>query len=194
MLFGSRDMSTLLLWKEIGLPALALALAAWAGWLDWRSRRIPNWLTVPSLGLGFVISTLTWGWPGAKAALEGAGLALGLLLPFVLARGLGAGDWKLMGALGAFLGPQRTMVVLLGTVLIAGLMSVSEMIRQRRTQQTLENTFTLIHAWITFRIRPARQGLTLDSPGMMAVPFGVAAAVSTVLFFGIKSALALRLF
>jgi prepilin peptidase CpaA len=194
LLFGSRTMSTLLLWKEIGVSALALTLAAWAGFLDWRSRRIPNWLTVPSLGLGLVISTLAWGWPGTKAALEGAGLALGFLLPFVLARGLGAGDWKLMGALGAFLGPSRTLLVLFGTILIAGLMSVIEMIRQRRVKQTLENTLTLIHAWITFRVRPAKHGLTLDSPGMMAVPFGVAAAFSTVLFFCIQSAMALRLF
>ena len=141
-----------------------------------------------------MIGTLAWGWPGAKAALEGAGLALGFLLPFVLARGLGAGDWKLMGALGAFLGPQRTIVVLLGTVLIAGLMSVIEMVRQRRVKQTLENMVTLVHAWVTFRVRPARQSITLDNPGMMAVPFGVAAAFSTVLFFCIKSALVLRLF
>lgn len=170
------------------VAVLALAVAIWAGWLDWRSRRIPNWLTVPALATGIAANTLAWGWPGAKAALEGAGLALALLLPLVLARGLGAGDWKLMGALGAFLGPSRLVVVLLGTVFIAGLMAVAQMVRSRRVIQTLSNLWVLLLAIATFGIRGQRENLTLDNPGLMALPFGVAAALSTILFFGALSA------
>src|SRR5438094_5629721 len=51
----------------------------------------------------FRSNTIVWRLPGTRAGLQGAGLALALLLPFVVLRGLGAGDWKLMGALGAFL-------------------------------------------------------------------------------------------
>ena len=133
------------------------------------------------LGLG--ANALAGGWPGAKAALEGAGLALGLLLPFVLARGLGAGDWKLMGALGAFLGPARLVVVLLGTVFIAGAMAVAEMVRRKRIKQTLANLWTLVLIIVTFGHRSARENISLDNAGLMALPFGVAAALSTVLFF-----------
>ncbi len=174
---------------ELVLSGLALVLAIWAGWLDWRARRIPNWLTIPALLLGIGVNTLAWGWPGTKAALEGAGLGLGLLLPFVLARGLGAGDWKLMGALGAFLGPNRLIVVLLGTVFIAGIMAVAQMIRSRRVKQTLSNLWVLLLAIVTFGIHRQRENITLDNPGLMALPFGVAAALSTVLFFGTLSAL-----
>jgi prepilin peptidase CpaA len=166
-----------------------LALAVWAGWLDWRSRRIPNWLTVPALLLGIGVNTLARGWPGTKAGLEGAGLGLGLLLPFVLARGLGAGDWKLMGALGSFLGPSRLVTVLMGTVLIAGIMAVVQMVRSRRVKQTLSNLGVLLLTMMTFGIRGQRQHITLDNPGLMSLPFGVAAAFSTVLCFGALSAL-----
>src|ERR1043166_2446284 len=114
---------------------LAVLLAGWAGWLDWRSRRIPNWLTVPALLLGIAVNAIAGGVAGGEAGLLGAGLGLALLLPFVLLRGLGAGDWKLMGALGAFLGPGRLLVVLFGTILIAGLMAVVEMVRRRRVKQ-----------------------------------------------------------
>ena len=169
------------LWAFV-LAGLTLALAVWGGWLDWRSRRIPNWLTVPALLLGLGANALAGGWPGAKAALEGAGLGLGLLLPFVLARGLGAGDWKLMGALGAFLGPARLVVVLLGTVFIAGAMAVAEMVRRKRIRQTLANLWTLILIILTFGHRSARENISLDNPGLMALPFGVAAALSTVVF------------
>ncbi len=172
------------LWKEVVLSAGALGLAVCAGWLDWRVRKIPNWLTVPSLLFGLVVSGALWRWPGLKSSLEGAGICLGLLLPFVLARGLGAGDWKLMGALGSFLWPKRVIVVLLGTVLIAGLMSVVEIVRQRKVRETLRNLLTLFVAFTTFHVNNVR-AVSLDKPGLLKIPFGVAAALSTVSFFAL---------
>ena len=103
-------------------------------------------------------------------------------MPFVLLRGLGAGDWKLMGALGAFLGPERTVVVLLGTVLIAGMMAVVEVIRQRKVRETLSNLWMLFVAYSTFHAGIARP-ISLDNPGLLKIPFGVAAALSTGVFF-----------
>ena len=169
-------------WKEVVISGGALVLASWAGWLDWRIRKIPNWLTVPALLVGLVLSGVLWRWPGIKASLEGAGLCLGLLLPFVLARGLGAGDWKLMGSLGSFLGPQRVFIVLLGTFLIAGLMSMVEVVRQRKVRETVRNLWTLLLAYSTFRVSNVR-AISLDNPGLLKIPFGVAAALSTVFFF-----------
>lgn len=177
------------LWKEFAISILGLLFTGWAGWLDWRTRRIPNWLTVPALLAGLAINTLLFGWTGTKSGLEGAGLGLGLLLPFVLARGLGAGDWKLMGALGALLGPQKFVAVLLGTVFIAGIMAVVEMVRRRRVKQTLANTVVLIHAFATFGLRPKKENITLDNPGLMAQPFGVAAALAMTIFVCAQSAL-----
>ncbi len=171
------------------LPSMALLLALLAGWLDWRSRRIPNWLTVPALGGGLLANTVAWGWLGSKAALEGAGLGLALLLPFVLLRGLGAGDWKLMGALGAWVGPSRLVVVLLGTVLIAGTMAIFQMIRYGRVRETLKHMVVLFGILATFGVWGQRHNLTIDNPSLMKLPFGVAAAASTVLFFGTLSAL-----
>ena len=171
------------------LASLALSLAMWAGWLDWRLRRIPNWLTVPALGAGLAANTVACGWQGTKEGLEGAGLGLALLLPFVLLRGLGAGDWKLMGALGALLGPSRLLVVLLGTIFIAGAMAVVQTIRHGRVKETLYNVGVLFVILITFGVRGQRHNLTLDNPGLMKLPFGVAAAVSTLLLFGTLSAL-----
>lgn len=170
------------LWKEVVISGGAMGLASWAGWLDWQIRKIPNRLTVPALLVGLVLSAGLWHWPGLKASLEGAGICLGLLLPFVLVRGIGAGDWKLMGALGAFLWPQRVFIVLLGTFLIAGLMSFVEVVRQRKVQETFRNLWTLLLAYSTFHVSNVR-AITLDNPGLLKIPFGVAAALSTVSFF-----------
>jgi len=159
------------------LPAL---LAVIAGVLDWRSRRIPNWLTVPALAVGIVVNSWLRGWPGAKDSLLGVGLGLGLLLPFVLIRSLGAGDWKLIGALGAFLGPQRLLTVLFVTVLAAGIMALVLVIWKRRLLQTLRNIGRLLASLLSFHL--PGQELTLDNPQSTKVPFGVAVAAAVIVY------------
>ncbi len=161
---------------------LALIFVGWAAWWDWRSRRIPNWLTVPALVVGVTVNALVGGWSGARASLEGAGLALGLLLPVVLLRGLGAGDWKLAGGLGAFIGPAGFLTVLFYSILIAGAMAVFEMIRQRKTVTTLSNLWQLVKGFFIFGLRPNPR-ISLDNPGLLKLPFGVAAALATAIAF-----------
>lgn len=164
---------------------VALGFVGWAGWLDWHSRRIPNWLTVPGLAVGLGTNTAAWGWHGTKAALGGASLALALLLPLVLLRSLGAGDWKLMGALGAFLGSKQILLVLLGTIFITGIMAIVQIIWQKRVKTTLANLWVLVHGFFVFGLRP-HPVITLDNPGLLTLPFGTAAAVATMICYGAK--------
>lgn len=159
---------------------LAAIPALVAGWTDWRSRRIPNWLTVPTLLLGILANSVAAGWIGAKEALLGAGLGLGILLPFVLIRSLGAGDWKLIGALGAFLGPSRLITVLMWTILVAGLMAVVMIIWTKRVRQTARNLAHMIAGLFTLHL-PGPE-VSLDNPESSKIPFGVAVAVTVVLY------------
>ena len=159
---------------------LATIPAVIAGWTDWRTRRIPNWLTVPALVLGIAANSLALGWYGAKEALLGAGLGLGLLLPFVLIRSLGGGDWKLVGALGAFLGPPRLIAVLVATILVAGAMALVLVVWKRRVGQTLRNVGRMLAAMFTLHL-PGPE-VSLDNPESLKVPFGVAVAVAVVLY------------
>ena len=160
--------------------ALAAIFSLVAGWTDWRSRRIPNWLTVPGLLAGIVFNTAAFGWAGAKGSLLGTALGLGLLLPFVMIRSLGAGDWKLIGALGAILGPQRLIVVLIGTILVNGIMAVILVIWKRRGWQTLRNLASLVGSLLTLH-KPSSE-LSLDNPDAIKIPFGVAVAITVTAF------------
>jgi len=161
--------------------ALAIALAITAGWTDWRTRRIPNWLTVPGLFAGILANVLTQGWrSGLKASLLGAGLGLLLLLPFVLLRSLGAGDWKLAGALGAFVGPGVLIDMLMGSIFLAGIMALGLIIYKRRFKETLRNIVRLLGSMLTLRM-PAPE-VSLDNPNSLKVPYGVALALATVLY------------
>src|ERR1700678_2985102 len=166
------------------IPALLVATVA--GVLDWRYRRIPNWLTVSGLVAGVAVNTILNGWPGLKAALLGTLLGLVLLLPFVLIRSLGAGDWKLAGALGACLGPRLLFSVLMGTVLVAGVMALAVVIWKGRLKRTLMNIMHLLAALLSLRLPSAE--VSLDDPQSIKIPFGVAMAL-TVLCFALGRAL-----
>ena len=161
---------------------LTLALTILAALLDWRSRRIPNWLTVPGLLSGVVVHALIAGWPGALFALKGAGLALILLLPLVALRALGAGDWKLMGAVGAFVGWQMFLFVLLGSIFASGIMAIVQVYRTGRVMETLKNMVTLVRGFFAFGLKKNPQ-ISLDNPRLLKLPFGVAVAAATLVCF-----------
>ena len=171
---------------EDGLRPVILAgavlLALIACWTDLRSRRIPNWLTVPAFIVGVVVNAVLGGLAGLKTSLLGALVGLGLLLPFVLLRSLGAGDWKLAGALGAFAGPSLLVRLLLLSVFVAGVMAAALVIYKGRVRQTLRNIGHILVSLVTFRLPGPR--VSLDNPESLKVPYGVALAVS-VLFYGI---------
>jgi len=165
------------------IPAALVAIAA--GFLDWRYRRIPNWLTASGLAAGVAVNTILFHWPGLKAALLGTALGLGLLLPFILVRSLGAGDWKLAGALGACLGPRQLLSVLVGTILVAGVMALAVVVWKGRLKRTLANIAQLLAALLSLRM-PASE-VSLDNPQSTKIPFGVAMAL-TVLLYGMGRA------
>jgi prepilin peptidase CpaA len=80
-----------------------------ASFMDLRSGKIPNWLTLPAILLGVALSLLTGGRDGLFNSVTGLAVGSGLLLlPFVLG-GMGGGDVKLLGAIGAFEGPVMTI-------------------------------------------------------------------------------------
>src|SRR5215469_10384718 len=162
--------------------AFAIGVTLLAAFVDFRSRKIPNWLTVSAFILAVALHAVLAGWSGAKFSLEGAGLALVLLLPLVLLRALGAGDWKLMGTVGAFFGPVLFLFVLLGSFLVSGLMAFVEMMRAHRVVQTVRNLGVLIRGFVSFGLR-ANPKISLDNPELLKLPFGVAVAISTIACF-----------
>jgi len=160
------------------IPAALVAIGA--GVLDWRSRRIPNWLTVPGAAVGIAVNTFLYRWSGLKTALLGMALGLVLLLPFVLVRSLGAGDWKLAGALGACLGPRPLVAVLVAAILVAGVMALAVVVWTGRLKQTLANIAHIVAALFSLRL-PGPQ-VSLDNPQATKIPFGVALALAALLY------------
>ena len=99
---------------------------------DFRTKKLPNWLTVPAFALALVYQTAVGavhaGWSGAGSglltALAGFGVGFGILFVLSLIGGGGAGDVKLMGALGAWFGPMQTLVLFFVSTVFVVVLSV----------------------------------------------------------------------
>jgi prepilin peptidase CpaA len=159
---------------------LAAAFALTAGITDLRYRKIPNWLTYPAIPIAILLHWIGAGSHAALLSLAGAAIGLGVLLPFVLLGGLGGGDWKLMGALGAFFEPRRLVPVLILTLMINGIMALALVLWKKRVGQTARNVGRITSAM--FKLRAPGADLSIDNPETEKVPFGIAAAIATLLY------------
>lgn len=159
------------------ITALAVLLAA-AVYTDLREHRIPNSVTVPGLLVGLLLDALAeGGFPGS--AFAGAGLALLVSLPLVALGGVGAGDAKLLTAVGAFVGPGGLLSVLVYGGLAGGVLALANTIRRGAILGVMLNLKNLIISWATLGRRGHR--IRLDSPGAQSVPYAVAIAAGAIL-------------
>ena len=97
---------------------------------DLHSSRIPNVLTLTTAGFGLVAHAYLAGFNGVLFSLEGLGTGLGLFLLVYASGGIGAGDVKLMGAVGALIGPYGAMVSGLLAMLVGGVYALGAMCYQ----------------------------------------------------------------
>ena len=110
---------------SIQAVAVMVFTAVAMGW-DLRTRRIPNLLNVASLGLALALHASFSGWNGLFFSLCGFATGFGILFVLWLMGGGGGGDVKLMGAVGAWLGPQLTMIAFVTSGVIAVLCRSTE--------------------------------------------------------------------
>ena len=96
---------------------VTLAIAAWTDYQEWR---IPNRLLAPSAAVALMLSTFLPGGQGIILSLLGATAGVFIFLPLYLLKGMGAGDIKLMGVIGLYVGPDLTLDIALLTALIGG--------------------------------------------------------------------------
>jgi prepilin peptidase CpaA len=156
----------------------AAGLAIIAALTDVRARRIPNWLTGGGLLLGLIgnvlLGSLSDGVPGslsaALSAASGAALGFGLLFPLYLlrvrgtSRAMGAGDVKLLAALGAIVGPHALVSIAIYSALSGAAQSIIILASDGRTWHTLHQTLVL-------RMAPTLSGRT--APYAVAIAAGV---------------------
>jgi prepilin peptidase CpaA len=163
------------------LTRVLLVVLLVAAMIDLRTFRIPNLITMP-----FAVGALTYygvlyGYSGLLFSLAGLGVGILLLfLPFVLG-GLGGGDVKLLGMVGAFLGPKAVVSAFFFTAIVGGIYAVGVLLLHR---QSFRNLFTTMRAELyefilTRKISPGSDALRSGRPRLK---YGLAIAFGTGLF------------
>ncbi len=163
------------------LNAFILVSATTAGWLDLKFRRIPNWLVLSTTLLSLIWHSTNNGLPGLRMSLIGLIIGIAVLFPIFLLRGIGAGDVKLLGALGAAVTNRHIVTLFVISAIIAGVMAIFQALWSKALFSTLKNTGRLIKHFFLGHIKPHAE-LNIDNEKALKIPFGVSVALATWLF------------
>ena len=143
--------------------------------VDIRTRRIPNELTATMAGLGLGLAAAGVSGVSLAASVVGFVLGLVLMMPGHLLGATGAGDVKLMAAIGAIVGPGTVLQAFLFTAVAGGVLAVAVALRRRRLAATVASAGRIIAG-----ATEARQEIR-SAPAASRFAYGPAIAVGSVL-------------
>lgn len=165
------------------LAMILAALVMTAALFDLRSRRIPNWLSLSGVLAGIALNTFLFELAGFEKALAGMATAFGVYFVLYLARAMGAGDVKLMAAVGAFVGPSNWLVIFLITALVGGVIALCFLAWRKRLKKTLENVAFILAEMMHFRAPyVGREELSVKSQKAVTLPHGAVIGLGCILF------------
>jgi prepilin peptidase CpaA len=152
---------------------------------DLRFQKIPNWLTFAAAIGGIAFNSAANGLHGFLLSIAGLVLGIAILVLFYFRGGMGGGDVKLMGAIGALLGPKGVFVAFLATALIGGMYAVMLLAFHAQLRKTLNTYWLILKTYLltgkVFYVPPS------SSEKEPRLRYGVAIALGTVLSVAMKN-------
>ncbi len=172
------------------VQVLLLALVIVASYYDIRYRRIPNWLTLPGVIVGLALNAFL-----GQTVLRGlgdAGLAVGLALlfnfPLYLLHARGAGDVKLLAAIGALVGWRAWVEIFILSGILGGVLAVILMLGAGRFRKTLWNTASILGEMLHFRAPHLKsEEFDVKSPLSFRLPQGAVIALGCCTLLGFQA-------
>lgn len=177
---------------QIGLALLVLTAAVY----DIRFRRIPNWLVLVGLIFGLALNTLLGDppgptgsmWAGLRHAGFGLLLAFVIYLPLYMLRGMGAGDVKMMAAVGSIVGPWNWVAIFIASGLLGGIFAIGISLARGRLKKTFWNVGYLLTEMAHFRApHVGKDELDINNPKAVTLPHGAIIALGTMLVLGLTN-------
>ena len=168
-------------WQRASEVVLAAVLVV-ASVTELRRGKIYNWLTYPAilagLAFGAVRGAVEAGsaWDGCVNHALGFALAFGVLFLAYLLGGMGGGDVKLMGAVGAFLGWPAALYATFYSFLVGAALGLVLMVWRGQTRSVVRRLGVAIRLLPVPGVRPDEA----IPPGSLQVPFGLAACIGSV--------------
>ncbi len=177
MQFGFWEMTCAIL-----IPGVLLA-----AWIDYSERRVPNWLNAALIVLGFSVQGYFYGWSGLTTGLWGLLTGFGLLIVPWMMHGMGAGDVKLMAAIGVWIGPLLTLYSFAIGGVIGGAVAVIMIVSTGRLHMACANMSVILSKCSSSRTVFDEFG-SAKSFGTTSqlLPYGVPLTAGTLIILGAK--------
>lgn len=160
---------------ELIIAAVLCGTVVAASVTDLRTRRIPNVLTAGAAAVGLAMNGLVSGPDGLVLSLQGWLVGIALLFPLFVFRAVGAGDVKLMAAVGALGGAELVFFAALWGAVVGGAMALFGLARSGRLRLALMNIYY-------FKALPGPRGGSFITAARL--PYGPAIAAGALLALG----------
>lgn len=163
-------------WGIVIVASLAAAIS------DVKTGKIPNWLTLPLTGAALAYTAWEKGWFGLGEAIGAcAALALPYVILFVVAGG-GAGDAKMMGMVGAWLGLEAGLAALFCVAAAGVILALVKMLAHRQRRTLFWNMWVSLYVFVVavcsgprgWRLLKGEPGgAAVEQTLQVTVPYGV---------------------
>jgi len=166
--------------------ALMIPGILYASWIDYKERRVPNWLNAAIAASGFMAQGYFHGLDGLAAGFLGLLVGFATLIVPWLMHGMGAGDVKLMMAIGVWLGPWLTFVSFCVGAVVGGVIAVAMILGTGRLWHAWANLATIAEK-VSHRSTIFSEFGSARSFGNTSqlLPYGVPLTIGTLMvFFG----------
>jgi len=171
-----------------GVAVILITLVLIAAVYDVKTRRIPNWLTVTGILTGIGMNGFLYYWPGLKSGLIGFAVAFGIYFGLYAVHAMGAGDVKLMGAVGALVGWHNWLGIFAITAVLGGVMALIVILARKRFMKTMFNVGFIFSEMKSGRAAyTSREDLDVKSPKSMGLPHGAIIAVGVFFFLAMSA-------
>ncbi|CAN5878349.1 A24 family peptidase [soil metagenome] len=169
----------------IGVMWLVTAFMVEGAIIDGWKQRVPNWLTYNLAFAGLAYCTWSGGWTGLLFSLQGIAVAMSVLLVLYCVGMMGAGDVKLMGAVGAWIGPELAFGALLCGILVGGVIGSLQILVSKDWRKNLSSLFKISRETFTYLTNPAklRELAEERKPKIKLLPYGVPLTIGSIAYF-----------
>ena len=152
---------------------------------DLRTRRIPNVLTFSAAAGAVLFHLVSGGWSAAGWSLAGLFVGTLLFFPMFALRGMGAGDVKLLAAVGAWLGPGQVVIVAVATSIAGGVIAVLVALAYGYLKTALANLYVLLMHWRVAGVQPL-PAVSLEQARGPRLAYAFPIAIGTVVTLWLK--------
>ncbi|MEM7457589.1 MAG: A24 family peptidase [Planctomycetota bacterium] len=166
------------------------AFVIYAAYIDGKELRVPNAITFPMIIAGWIYSMIAFGIDGQGAltglgwSLAGTAVGLATLLPFYAIGGMGAGDVKMMAAIGAWVYCSTTFYAFCVSAVVGAILAVVMIMRSGNSKKHWNQFFFIANEIMTVRNPDQLSAIAAErKSSMQLLPYGIPIAIGTVIYF-----------